>query len=68
MYNYDDQSDLQIYSFIFIPLSLFLSTSQSFKLLFFVPSFFNTAYCIYRSLVPALYSGKEKTGINCCSL
>ena len=55
-------------AFIFILLSLFLSTSLSFKLLLFLFFSFNTAYFIYRSLALALFSGREITGTDSRSL
>ena len=50
-----------IYSFIFIPLSfLFLSFYHSiFQVTFLSFLFFNTAYFIYRSLAPALFSERH---------
>ena len=62
--------------FIFIPSYLFpflylflpLYGRLSFKLLFPLFLFFNTAYFIYRNLVSTLFSGKEITSTDCCSL
>ena len=69
VYNYDDQSYLNVCSFIFIPLSFCLPIYLSNYFSFF-PSFLTplVLYSVASRLAPAHFSGKEITGTDRRSL